>query len=123
MDSWIFGSKMEYLKQIKKELDNGNESKFLSLWEEYCLGDELDPIECRLILEAIKNSEYKKAIGTHIDNILPLWEKLEPSVDAEEVFSLVFDLQTHNEKSLGKIGLNYLKKITGTILTLIKKFV
>lgn len=105
---------MEYLKQIKKEVERKNKTKILNLWEEYCLGDEIDPSECRLILKTIKDSESPQLLGNNAEDILPLWEKTPFSPESEEIFALVFDLQARNEHSLGEIGLNYLKKHYGT---------
>ena len=49
---------MQYFKQFHQHLINRDYSSFLSLWDEYCSGDEIDEAELIRILEDVKASEF-----------------------------------------------------------------
>ncbi len=101
---------MSYLDQFQKHLRNHDYPSFLTLWEEYCMGDELDGEELKRILTSIKNSELATPFGRHVENVLPLWEKIKETELGHEIIKLIFDLQTTNTAQLGDLAFNYLKQ-------------
>ncbi len=104
---------MSYLDQFQKHLNNHDYPSFLSLWEEYCMGDEVDGEELRRVLVSVKDSELATPFGRHVENALPLWEKIKETDLGQEVFKLIFDLQTTNTPDLGDLVFNYLKEKYG----------
>lgn len=101
---------MSYLGQFQKHLGNQDYPSFLTLWEEYCLGDEVDGEELKKILTSIKNSELANPFGRHVENALVLWEKIKGTDLGHEILKLVFDLQTTNTSQLSELAFNYLKE-------------
>lgn len=101
---------MQYFKQFHQHLQNRNYSSFLSLWDEYCAGDEIEEDELIKILEDVTSSEFGESFGRYVDKALPLWETLGDTPKAHKVFKLIIDIQTSNTKELGEIVLAYLKK-------------
>ncbi|MCB1115502.1 MAG: GreA/GreB family elongation factor [Chlamydiia bacterium] len=101
---------MSYLGQFQKHLGNQDYSSFLNLWEEYCLGDEIDGEELKKILSSIKTSELASPFGRHVENALVLWEKIKGTDLGHEIFKLIFDLQTTNTLQLGELALTYLRE-------------
>jgi len=102
---------MSYLDQFQKHLSNRNYPSFLSLWEEYCMGDEIDSEELKKILLEVKNSELSTPFGRHVQSALDLWEKIKETDVGHEIFKLIFDLQTINTAELGRLAYNYLKNL------------
>lgn len=100
---------MSYLGQFQKHLRNHDYPSFLTLWEEYCMGDEVDSEELKQILTSIKNSELSAPFGRHVENVLPLWEKIKETDLGHEILKLTFDLQTTNTPQLGELAFSYLK--------------
>lgn len=45
---------MSYLDQFQKHLRNHDYPSFLTLWEEYCMGDEIDGEELKRTLTSVK---------------------------------------------------------------------
>ncbi|MGR3973635.1 MAG: GreA/GreB family elongation factor [Candidatus Rhabdochlamydia sp.] len=91
---------MSYLKDFLNLIALHNYPALLTLWEEYCMGDEVDPEELKAILVHMKNSEFAERFGKHVEAILPLWEILPSSHEKHEVFKLIIDLQTDNSEPL-----------------------
>lgn len=100
---------MNYYKQFKQHIFNNDYASFLSLWEEYCMGDEIDALELKTILIAAKKSGLADPFGRHVETILPLWEKLKSAPEYNEIFQLIIDLQTTNTPELGDISFKFLK--------------
>lgn len=101
---------MSYLGQFQKHLGNQDYPSFLTLWEEYCLGDEVDGEELKKILTSIKNSELANPFGRHVENALVLWGKIKGTDLGHEILKLVFDLQTTNTPQLSELAFSYLKE-------------
>ena len=101
---------MSYLDQFEKHIANHDYPQFLSLWEEYCLGDEIDPDELRKILETVKKSELAAPFGRHVENALVLWEKISSAEHRHAIIKLIFDLQTTNSTEIANIALDYIRK-------------
>lgn len=101
---------MSYLGQFQKHLGNHDYPSFLTLWEEYCMGDEVDGEELKQVLLGVKNSELSTPFGRHVENALPLWEKIKETDLGHEIFKLIFDLETTNTAQLGELAFNYLKE-------------
>ncbi|QVL57820.1 MAG: GreA/GreB family elongation factor [Simkaniaceae bacterium] len=100
---------MSYLGQFQKHLGNHDYPSFLSLWEEYCMGDEVDGEELKRVLSSVKSSELASPFGRHVENALPLWEKIKETDLGHEILKLIFDLQTTNTPQLGELAFNYLR--------------
>lgn len=101
---------MQYFKQFHQSLQNRNYSTFLSLWDEYCSGDEIEEDEMIKILEDVASSEFAESFGRYVDKALPLWETLGDTPKAHRIFKLIIDIQTSNTEELGLVVLNYIKK-------------
>ncbi|WP_420421760.1 GreA/GreB family elongation factor [Simkania sp.] len=100
---------MNYLDQFQKHVANHDYPSFLTLWEEYCLGDEVDGEELKRVLKGVKESDLAVPFGRHVEKGLILWEKIQATDLGHEVYKLIIDLQTTNEPELGKQILDYLK--------------
>ena len=100
---------MTYLDQFQKHLNNHDYPSFLSLWEEYCMGDEIDGEELKRLLLSVKRSEFSKPFGRHVANGLSLWETIKDTNLGNDVLKLIFDLQTTNTAALGNLAFDYLK--------------
>lgn len=101
---------MQYFKQFHQHLVNRDYSSFLSLWDEYCSGDEIDEAELIKILEDVKISEFGESFGRYVDKALPLWEMFGETDQAHKIFKLIIDLQTSNDRALGQLVLSYANK-------------
>jgi transcription elongation factor GreA-like protein/transcription elongation GreA/GreB family factor len=101
---------MQYFKQFHQHLVNRDYSSFLSLWDEYCAGDEIDEVELIRILEDVKISEFGESFGRYVDKALPLWEMLGDSENAHKIFKLIVDIQTSNDPALAKLVLDCVQK-------------
>ncbi|MGE0832180.1 MAG: GreA/GreB family elongation factor [Simkaniaceae bacterium] len=100
---------MSYLDQFQKHLRNHDYPAFLTLWEEYCMGDEVDGEELKRILKSVKNSELAIPFGRHVEKALDLWEKIKDTDLGHDIFKFVLDLQTTNTPSLAELTLSYLR--------------
>ncbi|HEY2810110.1 MAG TPA: GreA/GreB family elongation factor [Rhabdochlamydiaceae bacterium] len=100
---------MSYLKDFQTHISNHDYPACLKLWEEYCSGDEIDPIELKEILKAVKVSDIAEPFGRHVDRILPLWKTL-PDSASHDILKLVLDIQTTNTEQLAELALEDLKK-------------
>ncbi|MCB1110122.1 MAG: GreA/GreB family elongation factor [Chlamydiia bacterium] len=101
---------MSYLDQFQKHLKNHDYPSFLTLWEEYCMGDEIDGEELKRTLTSVKGSELATPFGRHVEKALPLWETIKETDLGHEVLKLIFDLQTTNTPQLGTLAFNYLRE-------------
>ncbi len=99
---------MSYLKEFLKHVSHHDYPPFLRLWEEYCNGDELDGQEVIEILKAAKKADFSDFFGKHVDRILPLWEKMASSIEKDEIFKLVIDIQTLHSQKLRDLVYDYL---------------
>ncbi|MCH9621145.1 MAG: Transcription elongation factor GreA [Chlamydiia bacterium] len=106
---------MEYFKQFKKHIQDNNLPTTVSLWQEYCLSDEVDPIEMSHVLSAIKEASFSKSFGVYVENGLELWESLAPSQAKDEIIKLIFDIQTTNSAEYSDLAHAYLKERYGEI--------
>lgn len=104
---------MSYLKDFQTHISNHDYPGFLKLWEEYCSGDEVDPVELRDILRAVKSSDIVEPVGRHIERIIPLWKNLDESPLSHEILKLILDVQTTNSDQLAELALEDLKKNFG----------
>lgn len=100
---------MNYLDQFQKHLRNHDYPAFLTLWEEYCMGDEVDGEELKRILKSVKDSELAIPFGRHVEKALDLWEKIKDTDLGHDIFKFVLDLQTTNTPSLAELTLSYLR--------------
>lgn len=112
---------MEYLKQFQAHLDQNDLPSIVSLWQEYCLSDEIDPEETILILQGIKDSSLCDAFGCYVEQILPLWEALPESNKKHKLICLIFDTQSTNEPSLAELAYNYLHSRYGNDPSFLQK--
>lgn len=115
------GLQMSYLKDFQTQINNRDYAAFTRLWEEYCASDELDPEEIIQILKSAKASEFATPFGRHVEQILPLWEKMPDSSKKHETFKLIIDIQTANHQALRETVLEYLQNRFGTHKTFADK--
>lgn len=101
---------MEYLKQFQNHISRNDLPAIVSLWQEYCLSDEINPEEAIQILQDIQRSPLNHPFGCYVEEILPIWETLPPSENKHTIFKIVFDMETKNDKNLADIGLKYLEE-------------
>jgi transcription elongation factor GreA-like protein/transcription elongation GreA/GreB family factor len=115
------GFHMSYLKDFQTHISNHDYPAFLKLWEEYCSGDEVDPLELRDILRAVKASDIAEPCGRHIDRILPLWKNLGDTPISHEILKLILDIQTTNSEQFAELALEDLKKHYGETKNFLEK--
>ena len=101
---------MDYLKQFETHVTNNDFPAFSSLWEEYCMGDEIDPKEMRLILKTASESLFCDAFGKYVEKGLDLWQTVQDPSHSYEIIKLIFDIQTTNSKDLCEFAFNFLEK-------------
>lgn len=99
---------MDYLKKIQTFINEGRQSDFVGLWEEYCFNEEVVASELIEILESIHASPLANLFGKIAETGLPLWEKITEKPLKDRVLSLLCDLQTSNSKMFYNICLDYL---------------
>jgi transcription elongation factor GreA-like protein/transcription elongation GreA/GreB family factor len=104
---------LSYLKSFQDLVYNHDYPALLRLWEEYCVCDEIDPIEVKEILKSIKASEFGEPFGKHVEKILPLWEMLAESHQKHDVFKLIIDIETTNTEHLRQMVFTYLQSRYG----------
>lgn len=104
---------MEYLKQFRTHISNNDLSSVVSLWEEYCLCDEIDPEETMLILSSVRETPFAPSFGVYVEQILPLWEGLTDPLAKHLLFKLVVDVQTNNSPALAEKTVLYLQSLYG----------
>ncbi|MEC8306733.1 MAG: GreA/GreB family elongation factor [Chlamydiota bacterium] len=64
----------------------------MEIWEEYVMGDSLDPEECYSILDAISSSSSLSQFGTCIDHLLTLWETLPNEAIKGKILEKIIDI-------------------------------
>lgn len=101
---------MGYLEDFKTQINNRDFSKFMILWEEYCTSDSVDAEEFIQLLQSIKNSDFAKIFGEHIETALPLWSTLQNGEDSYAVLKHLIDLQTTNTPLLADLALEAVTK-------------
>jgi len=104
---------MTYLKDFRAQIAHRDYLAFFRLWEEYCVGDEVDPEELKHILLEVKRSEFAELFGKHVEKILPLWEKLQEGEIKDEIFKWIIDLQTTQHVTLYELVLDFLERKYG----------
>lgn len=109
----IEGLQMSYLKDFQTQISNHNYPAYMRLWEEYCVSDEVDPLELKTILVNVKACEFAEPFGKYVEKILPLWEMLPESPQKHEIFKLIIDIETTNHEQLRQMVLTYLEKRYG----------
>ncbi len=109
----IEGLQMSYLKDFQTQISNHNYPAYMRLWEEYCVSDEVDPLELKTILVNVKASEFGEPFGKYVEKILPLWEMLPESPQKHEIFRIIIDIQTTNQEQLHQMVMNYLQNRYG----------
>ena len=85
---------MSYLEKFHLLLDEEKLAPVLHLWEEYCMGDEVNGEELYLLLKMFKESPYGPAFGHLVETALPMWEKIKDEEIGDNILRLVIDLQT-----------------------------
>lgn len=113
---------MSYLVDFQKSLENHNFPRALTLWEEYCMGDSLDPRETIEILELIKKSDSSSHFGRAVEKILPLWNGLPASAEKDQILKLIFDLETTNSEELWELARTEIERRFGTSEHFVEKF-
>jgi transcription elongation factor GreA-like protein/transcription elongation GreA/GreB family factor len=109
----IEGLQMSYLKDFQTQISNHNYPAYMRLWEEYCLSDEVDPLELKTILVNVKACEFAEPFGKYVEKILPLWEMLPESPQKHEIFRMIIDIETTNHEQLHQMVMNYLQSRYG----------
>ncbi len=104
---------MGYLKEFLTQINQRDFHKFLVLWEEYCMSDEVDPEEFSQLLKAIKSSELSKHFGQITETALPLASMIKDESQLHDIISLLIDIQTTNSPELAEIALEIIKKRHG----------
>jgi transcription elongation factor GreA-like protein/transcription elongation GreA/GreB family factor len=84
---------MSYLKEFISKIQKIDYPGFLTLWEEYCNGDQLDADELIAILDNLRKSEMGPNLGRHIERILPLWETCQDPEKSFKVLRGLLDVQ------------------------------
>lgn len=100
--------KMDYLDQFQEHISNNNYPAFLNLWEEYCMGDSVDPEELKRILVAATTSSFVDSFGKYVEQGLDLWQKITDPDQSHQVIKLIFDIQTSDTSSLIDLAIQYL---------------
>lgn len=101
---------MGYLEDFRIQINNRDFSKFMVLWEEYCTSDSVEAEEFIQLLQSIKNSDFAKTFGQHIETALPLWGTLQNENDSYDVLKQLIDLQTTNTPLLADLALTAVTK-------------
>lgn len=102
---------MEYFKQFQNHISNNDLPALISLWQEYCLSDEIEGDELKCILQEIKLSPLAPSFGRYAADILSLWQTLKETPVKHDCFKLIFDLQTTNDRALADIAYAYLENL------------
>jgi transcription elongation factor GreA-like protein/transcription elongation GreA/GreB family factor len=105
---------MEYFKQFKTHIANNDLPSIVSLWEEYCLSDEIDPEESMAILNAVRDTPLANSFGLYVDQLFPLWELLPDNEMKHDLFRLLIDCQTSNSPAIAERVSLYLQSLFGS---------
>jgi transcription elongation factor GreA-like protein/transcription elongation GreA/GreB family factor len=101
---------MEYFKQFQNHILNNDLPSLISLWQEYCLSDEIDADELKQTLLVAKQSPLASSFGRYVTDILPLWKNLKESDLKDDCIKLIFDIQTINDLNLANFAYTYLEE-------------
>ncbi|MCH9626062.1 MAG: Transcription elongation factor GreA [Chlamydiales bacterium] len=101
---------MSYLDEFQFLLQGEKLANFLRLWEEYCMGDEVDGEELKNVLTLIKESILAPTFGQVVETTLPLWNKLDGKPIADDILRLIIDLETTNTPLLADLATDFLKR-------------
>ncbi|MGM0440262.1 MAG: transcription elongation factor GreA [Chlamydiota bacterium] len=101
---------MSYLNDFQKDIENHDFPSLKTLWEEYCTCDEVDPIELKNILTAIKKSSLAEPFGKIVEWIIPLWKLVDDEKLSLKIIKLIYDLETTNSPELAQLALKILKE-------------
>ena len=101
--------RMQYFKQFEKHITNNEYANFLTLWEEYCAGDEIEGEEMRHILELVRATSFAEPFGKYVDQGLLIWETLEKDAVSHAIFKLITDLQSSNDPKFADQIITYLE--------------
>ncbi len=112
---------MAYLKDFQNQISNRDYTAFVRLWEEYCVGDEVDPLELKAILVSVKGCEFAESFGKHVEKIIPIWEEIPEGDQKDEIFKLIIDLETTNNEPLYDYVMEYFKKKYGNQADFVEK--
>ena len=104
------GLLMSYLKDFLTQIHKRDFHKFLVLWEEYCMSDEVETEELSQLLLAIKASEIAKQFGKIVETALPLWRTIQDKKESYEILRLLIDLQTTNSDALVQLVMETLQE-------------
>jgi transcription elongation factor GreA-like protein/transcription elongation GreA/GreB family factor len=104
------GERMSYLEEIKGKLQAEDYQGFLTLWEEYCAGDEVDGVELRGVLKLILESRFALRFGAIVETALPLWEGIEDKALKYAVLQLIIDLETTQSPELAELAYQALEE-------------
>ena len=88
---------MGYLNEFKEQVYKRNPNKLLMLWEEYCLNDTLDVDELVAILELLKESDFSHTIGSHVENILPLYDTIQAPEEQYRALTAIIDIENEQQ--------------------------
>ncbi|MCH9608499.1 MAG: Transcription elongation factor GreA [Chlamydiales bacterium] len=99
---------MSYLEKFQSLLDEEKLSPVLHLWEEYCMGDDVNGEELYHLLKMFKDSRYGPAFGHLIETALPMWEKIKDEEVGDNILRLIIDLQTTNTPFLADLATHFL---------------
>ncbi len=100
---------MAYLKDFRDRIKHGDFTGFLRIWEEYCYGDQPDGEEIVQTLEEVKQSEFAKPFGAHVERVLPLWRGLPDESLSRAALRLIVDLQTTHSEDLASLVVTHLE--------------
>lgn len=104
---------MGYLREFQKLLDEQNLSRFMHLWEEYCLADTVEGPELLQVLKMIQDSQVASFFGEYVETVLPLWKQIPEESVADSVLRIVLDLENKNSPLLADLSTEFLKNRYG----------
>ncbi len=100
---------MAYVEEFRSQIEKRDFSKMMQLWQEYCLGDQIDGQEIIDILSIIKNSDFSKPSGQYVEGILPLALAITDEELKTQALTLIVDLQTTNSQPLFELAVDFVK--------------
>lgn len=103
---------MSYIQEFRNTIEDKHLPDVLQLWDEYRSCDTFDPQELVEILALIYNSPYSESFGAYAETAIPIWEAVQSQNEriADQVLSLIVDLETTNSPQLAQICLDFLNK-------------
>lgn len=101
---------MSYIEEFQSMLDTQQYTRFLRLWEEYCLADTVEGEELLVILKKIKGSTFAAPFGQYFESMLALWQQIQDEIVSNDVLRIIVDLQTSNVPLIADLSANFLTK-------------